>query len=481
MMGKLHDGIVRFTIVFALLTKFFRRTLIQYGALRSTTVRWSLMAVGAVWMTFGCIVAYFFLRPLGTDRGKWSMMLDLSWVSTIPWVIGVFLLVKMMFSKADGALRIVSALPITDILRGLTIKASEMCVVLAAVTVSALAVSTSLLLSTGADAISLACLHLLLPALLLYAMLSLVWDSIERVMNLVRLPQFASVTAICGMVAMLVGYMTLALPLVIDIQERSLSGNDTILWATVVGDLAARVGSLPTGAGSAALLLAIMFADMAVSPPRYREQADYLPIPCPAVGRADITMFAAYLLRSKDTFLETVLATALTIMLCMQGNTGFATLPACIVTFTGLSQFANGTVAIWNLQRGSPTYTYLCMICSQLAVYTPIWLAIGLLTLPWGGPTPLGCFYSFTGIIAGSIICTMLGIAFPMTKQNPLTAIVGLGSFALAGTLLLLAIGLLDLHGPILAIALVLILAAMILYSILGIQTHQRSMRHEYR
>ena len=193
MMGKLHDGIVRFTIVFALLTKFFRRTLIQYGALRSTTVRWSLMAVGAVWMTFGCIVAYFFLRPLGTDRGKWSMMLDLSWVSTIPWVIGVFLLVKMMFSKADGALRIVSALPITGILRGLTIKASEMCVVLAAVTVSALAVSTSLLLSTGADAISLACLHLLLPALLLYAMLSLVWDSIERVMNLVRLPQFASV------------------------------------------------------------------------------------------------------------------------------------------------------------------------------------------------------------------------------------------------------------------------------------------------
>lgn len=31
------------------------------------------------------------------------MMLDLSRVSTIPWVIGVFLLVKMLFSKADGA------------------------------------------------------------------------------------------------------------------------------------------------------------------------------------------------------------------------------------------------------------------------------------------------------------------------------------------------------------------------------------------
>ena len=77
------------------------------------------------------------------------MMLDLSWVSTIPWVIGVFLLVKMLFSKADGALRIVSGLPVTGILRGLTIKASEMGVVLAAVTVSVLSISISLLLSTG--------------------------------------------------------------------------------------------------------------------------------------------------------------------------------------------------------------------------------------------------------------------------------------------------------------------------------------------
>ena len=233
------------------------------------------------------------------------MMLDLSWVSTIPWVIGVFLLVKMLFSKADGALRIVSGLPVTGILRGLTIKASEMGVVLAAVTVSVLSISVSLLLSTGVDAIGLACLHLLLPALLLYA--------------------------------------------------------------------------------------------------------------------------------------------------------------------------------IWNLHRGSAAYTYLCMICSQLAVYVPIWLAISLLTLPWGGPTPLGCLYSLAGIVAGSIVCTMLGIVFPMTKHNPLTAIVGLGSFALAGTLLLFAIGLLDLRGPILAVVLVAILAAMILYSILGIQTHQRSMRYEHR
>ena len=121
------------------------------------------------------------------------------------------------------------------------------------------------------------------------------------------------------------------------------------------------------------------------------------------------------------------------------------------------------------------------MICSQLAVYVPIWLAISLLTLPWGGPTPLGCLYSLAGIVAGSIVCTMLGIVFPMTKHNPLTAIVGLGSFALAGTLLLFAIGLLDLCGPILAVVLVAILAAMILYSILGIQTHQRSMRYEHR
>ena len=60
-----------------------------------------------------------------------------------------------------------------------------------------------------------------------------------------------------------------------------------------VGDLAVRIGGLPTGIGASALLLAVTLADVAVSPPRYREQADYLPIHCPAAGRGDITMFAA--------------------------------------------------------------------------------------------------------------------------------------------------------------------------------------------
>lgn len=323
MTGKARAGIIRFMVVFTLLMRFFWRTLIQHGALRSGMVRWSLTALAAAWMVFSCVVAYFFLRPLGADRDKWSMMLDLSWVSTIPWVIGVFLLVKMLFSEADGALRIVSGLPVTGILRGLTIKASEMGVVLAAVTVSVFSISVSLLLSTGVDAIGLACLHLLLPALLLYAMLSLAWDLIGRAMRMLGLPQFASVTAICGLVAMLVGYAMLVLPLVMDIQERWLGGDDAILWATAVGDLAVRIGGLPTGIGASALLLAVTLADVAVSPPRYREQADYLPIHCPAAGRGDITMFAAYVLRSKDTFLESILAAALAIVLCVRGDTGF--------------------------------------------------------------------------------------------------------------------------------------------------------------
>lgn len=78
-------------------------------------------------------------------------------------------------------------------LRGLAIKASEICVVLVAVAVSVLAVSVSLLLSTGVDAIGLACLHLLLPDLLLYSLLGLAWDLVGRVMRMLGLPQFASV------------------------------------------------------------------------------------------------------------------------------------------------------------------------------------------------------------------------------------------------------------------------------------------------
>ena len=68
MTGKARAGIIRFMVVFMLLMRFFRRTLIQYGALRSGMVRWSLTALAAAWMVFSCVVAYFFLRPLGADR-----------------------------------------------------------------------------------------------------------------------------------------------------------------------------------------------------------------------------------------------------------------------------------------------------------------------------------------------------------------------------------------------------------------------------
>ena len=57
MTGKARAGIIRFMVVFTLLMRFFRRTLIQYGALRSGMVRWSLTALAAAWMVFSCVVA----------------------------------------------------------------------------------------------------------------------------------------------------------------------------------------------------------------------------------------------------------------------------------------------------------------------------------------------------------------------------------------------------------------------------------------
>ena len=57
MTGKARAGIIRFMVVFTLLMRFFRRTLIQHGALRSGMVRWSLTALAAAWLVFSCVVA----------------------------------------------------------------------------------------------------------------------------------------------------------------------------------------------------------------------------------------------------------------------------------------------------------------------------------------------------------------------------------------------------------------------------------------
>lgn len=484
MIGGIYAGLDRFRIVLLLLMKFYGRTLIRYGVLRNRMIRWSLVGLGVMWMVFSCTVMLFFVQPLGSNVSQWSVLLDLAWVSTIPWVIGAFLIVKLLFSRAGGTLRIVSVLPVTGTMRSLALKASETGMVLAVVSLSVFAVSVSLMVSTGMRAIGLACLHLALPVVLLYALLSLAWDLVGRVMHMVGLPQFASVMSICGMIAVLVQYATLAPSLVMDIQERWRRPNADVLWVTVIADTAERTGGLMAGCVALLSFIAIMLLDVALSPPQYRGQADYLPGPVPFVADSDIALFAAYVLRSRDTFLETVLAVALTVMLCMKGDAGSAAIPSCLITFTGLSQFADGIVPIWGRYRRSPAYTYLCMVCSQLVVYTGIWLLLRMITLPWSGTGGMKSYavsyaFSYLGIVAGTLICTMLGILFPLTKRNPFTAIVGFVSLMLIGALLLFAMGLFGLHGVPLAVVLIAILAATVPYSISGIRVHQRSQRHE--
>ena len=207
---------------------------------------------------------------------------------------------------------------------------------------------------------------------------------------------------------MLVGYDA-KLPLVMDIQERWLGGDD-IPWATVVGDLAVRIGGLPTESAHRHCSGRHACGRGGLTTPRYREQADHICPPLPLRPDGVISHVRRVRASVQGHVLKASCRRAHRAMLVCDYR--FATLPACIVTFTGLSQFANGIVAIWNLHRGSAAYTYSSMISPQWPYTFPIRPAKARSPCQWGGPDPWGCLYSLAGIVAGSIVRTMLGIVF---------------------------------------------------------------------
>ncbi|RSX54899.1 hypothetical protein D2E26_0953 [Bifidobacterium dolichotidis] len=478
MMKTLAQGVTRFNTVFGMLLRFFRRTLLQYGVLRTKAVRWALVGLAAVWLSFACVIVFVFTKPIDAQKDMWPFMVDMSWVSSIPWVIGAFLAVKLLFSKADGALRVVSHLPVTSIMRKLAIKACEACVVLCVILVSALAVVTSVIAHDGFPAVGLVATHIALPVLVLYAALCLAWDLVARFMHIIGLGKFSGLVGLCATSALLVQYAVSMMQLSLDVQKHWVQNDGNVLWITVVGDLTQKYGALPIAAASIGVIIGLVALDMVVAPPQYCGQADYLPLRLPSVGHSDIAMFASYVVRSKDTFLETLLSLACAILLCLHKDASWALYPVCMVTFTGLSQFAEGIPRVWSVHRQSAVHTYICLIVSQIIVYTLIWAAIALIILPWGTLGTMDYIYSYLGVAAGTVLCTTLGILFPMTKNNPLAAIIGFASLALIGILLVCGIGILNLKGTWLVVAGIAIFIAMIFYSVFGIQTHQRSVRH---
>ncbi|MBP2329747.1 hypothetical protein JOF56_010132 [Kibdelosporangium banguiense] len=462
-----------------MLLVFFRRRVLRMGVLRSASVRIFAVSVAVLLLGVMCASAYFFLEPLAADMAVWRLLFDTATVSLVLWVQIAFLLVKVLFINAEGMLALSYQLPLTNRERSaafLMYEASMTGVVAGAGFIS-LAVSALLLLGPAA-APHLAA-SVILPVVLTYLALSVLYQVLTRLWALIGLRRIANVLSVLALFALLALYSGQMKALILDISQAYLHEQSRYVWVTSVSWAWHRYGAYPAFAAAVLLAAALMALTLALTPNQHVRQSRYLNIPA---GRRLTRVLGPYdwcLLRNSQTAVGASMAVALFVYLAlhpvMNPMWSFT-----VLSLGGLYQFtATQPLRMISSASASPWRIYGRLVKAQvvlLAVFAVPGLGIlGALAphaFAQSGPALLGC-------LGAAVMTTCISIVFPAEKDNPFSVFLGL---SVVGVILALsAIGLGMLSLPPWAVTGCLAGASVLFawYAVQGIRTSESRRRNE--
>ncbi|WP_129657370.1 hypothetical protein [Rothia uropygialis] len=99
------------------LATFFVRRVLSAGLFRNRLRRAILLSGLVVALAAMSLVAYVFLRDLDIESAAAVWLLRLAGVTSMTWVIILFMFVKVLFAKSDEVLALTFQLPVTNRVR----------------------------------------------------------------------------------------------------------------------------------------------------------------------------------------------------------------------------------------------------------------------------------------------------------------------------------------------------------------------------
>lgn len=463
-----------------MLLVFFRRKVLRVGVLRSTPVRVFTVSAAVLLLAVMCTSAYLFLEPVGDDPTVWRLLFDTSTVSLVLWVQIAFLLVKVLFINAEGMLQLTFHLPVTNRERSAAFLMYEaaMTGIVAGIGLVSLAVSGLLLL--GPAALPYITASVLLPVVLTYLVLGVLYQVLSRLWSLLRLRRIADVLSVLALFALLALYSAGMKDSYTEISEAYLQDRPHRLWVTAVSWAWQRHGALPTLAVTLLLVAVLVALSLALAPNQHVRQSRYLPVRTRrARGRELLGPYDLCLLRSAQTVAGAVMATALFGYLLLRPSV-HPLWGLSVLSLGGLYQFT-ATQALRMLPgaRASAWRVYGRLLKAQLvllAVFTVPALALVLL-VDWrlglqSGPALLGC-------LGGAVLTTCISVVFPAEKDNPFSVFLGLSVVAVVLAVSAIGLGMLDLPPWAVLVCLVGATALFVWYAVEGIRTNESRRRNE--
>ncbi|PJE96483.1 hypothetical protein CUT44_18485 [Streptomyces carminius] len=462
-----------------MLLVFFRRRVLRVGVLRSAPVRVFVVSAAVLLLGAMCASAYFFLRPLAGDTAVWRLLFDTSTVSLVLWVQIAFLLVKVLFINAEGMLLLSHQLPVTNRERSTAFLLYEavMTGVVACAGLIALMVSAVLLLGPGA--VPYVTASVVLPAVLTYLALSVLYQALTRLWNLAGLGRISGVLSVLVLFALLALYSTLMKPMIQDLSQAYLDERTHHVWVTSVSWAWQRYGAAAALAAALLAAAALTALTLALAPNRHIRQSRYLNIRAGGRLRGVLGPYDWCLLRGSQTVAGAVMAVALFGWLLLR-PTANPMWSLTLLSVGGLYQFT-ATQPLRTLPGASvPAWrVYGRLLRAQLvllAVFAVPGLGIVFSVDPrlffHSGPALLGC-------LGGAVMTTCIGIVFPAEKDNPFSVFLGLSAVAVVLALSAIGLGMLRLPPWVMAACLAGASALFVLYAVQGIQTSESRRRNE--
>jgi hypothetical protein len=466
-------------ILARMLLVFFLRRVLRTGVLKSTPVRVFVAVAAVLLLGVMCTASYFFLRPLADEAAVWRLLFHTSTVSLLLWVQIAFLLVKVLFINADGMLQLSHQLPVTNRERQtafLMYEAAMTAVVAAAGLVS---LSVSALILLGPSAAGYITASVIMPVVLTYLALSVLYQLGIRLWTLVGLSRMAGVLNVLVLFGLLVYYSAQMTRMIQDISGAYLSKRTEYTWVTSVSWVWNEHGpwlALAAVLFSSAVLVALAFA---LAPNQHVRQSRYTKLPGSVQLRNALGPYDWCLLRSSQTVAAAAMSLAVFVYLLMGESSVNPMWGLAALSFGGLYQFtATQRLRLLPGAQEPAWRIYARLIRAQLillAVFAVPALAVTTAIHP---DQLLASGAAIASCVGGAVMTTCISIVFPAEKDNPFSVFLGLSVVIIVMGLSVIGLGMLRLPPWAVTGCLAAAAVAFVWYAMQGIHTSESRRRN---
>ncbi|QPK81162.1 hypothetical protein G7Y41_09020 [Schaalia sp. ZJ405] len=451
---------------------FFSRRLFVHSAMQAKYSKVLLLAAIAASYAGFCALTFIVVSGMVIDSESTTLIAQSISLTVGLWVLLFFIVIRVLFMKADKLIELTHTLPVTNKQRILAYTVFEAITVLSCVALMTGPLTISVTIHSGSGIFSEICLGIIGQAVVLYLLLDILYLSFDRLLQILHIARWRSFLIPCLFGAIFFGAYGYAQRESTKFLNAFYEGHTYYGHSRLYVLIYDRLG-FPAAAG--ALLVSVSVAILMillVAPNQHSRWKYFFRIPL-GNSASLFTFHLRAVVRSAEFLLATALVIALSAIVL--GIPGYYP-PYWLAIISLQAVYAIPTTEALRKtyrHRLSPSQSYIYLaapyILAELAIAIPVLAmsAINGLTFAEAGRTIFICLVTLVAALAISIF-------FPAEKHHPFSVLIGMMSALAIILLIAFTILIWQIPDTMTIFLWIAISGICIFYSVLGIGSTQR-------